>query len=330
MKGEGKWPEAVQHFREAVRLDPELAPAHYNLAEIRAYQGGLDEAIAHYRQALRIDPEFARAEYMLGVALAGRGRMDEAKDRYQRALRIDPADAKAHEKTFGHAQARGTILYQRTFWIDPKFTPSHNNLGLTPRDADRLNEAIGHYEKALRIDPGLFRAHAALGQALLALGRFRDAQAATRRCLDRLPQGHELHANVLAQLRRCERLIALQDRLPAVLQGEDKPADASETLEFAELCGILGRHCLRRTPVRRGPRPRRRNWPGTSAPTTATGPPAPPRWPAAAAATGPISAERSGRAGASGPASGFGPRSPSGPGCWTAVRMRIASWSATG
>ena len=241
LKGEGKWPEAVQHLREAVRLDPELAPAHYNLAEIRAYQGGLDEAIDHYRQALRIDPEFARAEYMFGVALAGSGRMDAAIDRYRRALRIDPADAKAHERTFGRAQAWGIILYKLALSIDPKFTPSHNNLGLTPSRVDRLNEAIGHYETALRIEPGLLAADAALGQALLALGRFRDALAATRRCLDQLPQGHELHANVLAQLRRCERLIALQDRLPAVLQGKDKPVDVSETVEFAELCGILGR-----------------------------------------------------------------------------------------
>ena len=65
---------------------------------------------------------------------------------------------------------RGSIHYQRTFWIDPKLTLSRNNLGLTPRDADRLNEAIGHYEKALRIEPGLFMAHAALGQALAGPG----------------------------------------------------------------------------------------------------------------------------------------------------------------
>ena len=240
LKGEGKWPEAVHHFREALRLDPELAPAHYNLAEIRAYQGGLDEAIAHYRQALRLDPEFAQAEYMLGVAMAGRGRMDGANDRYQRALRLDPADAKAHDMTFGRAQTGGTMHYHWAFWINPKFIPTHNNLGLTPRDADRLNEAIGHYETALRMDPGLFRVYASLGQAFLALGRFREAEAATRRCLDRLPPGHELHANVLTQLRRCERLIALQDRLPEILQGKHQPADAAEALEFADLCGILG------------------------------------------------------------------------------------------
>ena len=124
-------------------------------------EGGLDEAIAHYRQALRIDPEFARAEYMLGVALAGKGRLDEANDRDQRALRIDPADAKAHEEDPRSRGGRGDHPLQAGPRIDPKLTLSRNNLGLSPRDADRLNEAIGHYEKALRIEPGLFMAHAA-------------------------------------------------------------------------------------------------------------------------------------------------------------------------
>ena len=44
-----------------------------------------------------------------------------------------------------------------------------------------------------------------------------------------------------AQLRRCRRLIALKDRLPEVLQGKERPRDAAESLEFAELCGMQGR-----------------------------------------------------------------------------------------
>ncbi len=240
LKGEGNWPDAIHHFRDAVQLDPELAPAHYNLGEIRAYEGGMDEAVDHYRQALRIDPEFARAEYMLGVALAGRGRLDEANDRNQRALRDDPEGAEALKKTRGWAVAEGIIHYKQTLTIDAKLTLCRNNLGITPPDADRLDEAIGHYEKAIRMEPGLSMARAALSQALVALGRFREAEAVTCRCLDQLPQRHELRSNVLAQLRRCERLIALQDRLSAVLQGRDKPADASESLELAEVCGLQG------------------------------------------------------------------------------------------
>ena len=139
---------------------------------------------------------------MLGVALVGSGPMKQANECYQRARRLDPADATAHNNIYGYAQAWGTLLYHWAFFIDPKFIPSHNNLGLSPGDADRLHEAIGHYEKALQIEPGFFRVDAARGQALLGLGRFRDALAATRRCLDRLPQGHELNNNVLAQLKR--------------------------------------------------------------------------------------------------------------------------------
>jgi tetratricopeptide (TPR) repeat protein len=240
LKAEGKWDEAIRHFREAVRLDAGLAPAHFNLGEIRAYQGGLDEAIDHYRLALRIDPDYAPAEYLFGVTLAGRGRFDDANDRARRAREIDSADAQARELTYGHALAVGIMHYKRALWFDPQLTLSRNGLGLTPREADRLKEAIGHYETALRFDPGLIRAHAALGQALLALGQFREAATATRLCLDRLPQGHEPRSNVLAQLRRCERLIVLQNRLSAVLEGKDKPADAVETLEFAELRGLQG------------------------------------------------------------------------------------------
>ena len=176
-KGEGTWTQAVHHFREAVRLDPELAPAHYNLGEIRAYSGGLDEAVDHYRQALRIDPGFARAEYLLGVALVAKGRQDEVNDRRREDLRTGPADASVHVVIFGLAQREWVEHYQQAYWFDPKFSVSHNNLALLPRDAGRLDEAIGHYERALRInagvDPWLDRVHASLGQALLRAGAVR-------------------------------------------------------------------------------------------------------------------------------------------------------------
>jgi serine/threonine-protein kinase len=55
-----------------------------------------------------------------------------------------------------------------------------------------------------------------------------------------MPRGHELHVNVLAQLQRCERLIALESRLPAIIRGEQRPADAGEAFDFADVCGLRG------------------------------------------------------------------------------------------
>ena len=326
LKGQGKWSEADQQFRDAIRFGPELAPPYNNLGEIRAFTGVLDEAIAEYRHALRLDPEFGRAEYMLGVALAARGRLDEANDRDQRAVRDDPVRAEAQKKTRLMAVNQGIINYRRALGIDPNATLSRASLGLTPGDADRLNEAVGHYETAVRIEPWLWMAHAARGQALLALGRFREAAAATRRCLGRLPQGHELRANVLAQLRRCERLTALQDRLSAVLEEKDKPADASETLEFAELCGLQGQavaaarlyaEALVASPRLAGDfHAEHRYRAACTATLVGCG--------RGADAAGLSEAERA--QWRQRPASGCGPNSRSGPTCWTAVRTQIACW----
>lgn len=238
--------DAIPQYREALELDPGLAPAHANLGEALGANGEMDDAIVHCREALRIDPETARAHYYLGLALARRGRLDDVYDRRREALRIDPEAAHACDIIFGEALNAGFVHLDQFLRIDPEFRASYNNLGLTPRDAGRLSEAVDHFEQAcrmaLRSDPWLAgRVPAVLGQALLALGRLREAEAAARRGLDRLPRDHELRANVEALLRRCRRLAALKDRLPEVLQGKERPRDAAGFLEFAELCGMQGR-----------------------------------------------------------------------------------------
>src|SRR5262249_11284270 len=69
-------------------------------------------------------------------------------------------------------------------------------------------------------------------------GRFIEALA----CFQR---GHELgskdpHWREQSALwvKRAARRVALADRLPAVLQGKDKPAGAAESLEFAQICRL--------------------------------------------------------------------------------------------
>jgi serine/threonine-protein kinase len=128
--------------------------------------------------------------------------------------------------------------YQQALRIDPKHARGHTNLGNALYAKRQLDEAIDHYQQALRIDPKYAQAYGALGRALLAQGRFREAGDPTRRCLDLLVPDHPLRAHVKRQLQRCERLIALEGRLPAVFRGQDQPADAPECLGFAELCTI--------------------------------------------------------------------------------------------
>jgi tetratricopeptide (TPR) repeat protein len=58
----GRIQEAIQHWQEALQINPDHAKAHYNLGLAMEKAGRLQEAVAHYEQALRIKPDYADAE----------------------------------------------------------------------------------------------------------------------------------------------------------------------------------------------------------------------------------------------------------------------------
>ena len=64
--------EAIDRFRQAVRLDPASAEAHNNLGSAFGLLGRFDQAIEEFREALRLDPSHARARENLGIAMEKR------------------------------------------------------------------------------------------------------------------------------------------------------------------------------------------------------------------------------------------------------------------
>ena len=50
----GELDHAVEQFREALRIQPEFADAHSELAQVLTARGNRDEAVKHYNEALRI------------------------------------------------------------------------------------------------------------------------------------------------------------------------------------------------------------------------------------------------------------------------------------
>jgi serine/threonine protein kinase/tetratricopeptide (TPR) repeat protein len=207
-----RWDEALGYFRAALALRPEAVTVHLGVGLALKAKGQLDEAIDHYEHALRLDPNYAQAYNNLGNALKAKGRLDEAIDHYQQALQIDP-----------------------------KLAQAHYNLGTALQAKGRLDEAIAHYQHALRLDPKLAQAHINLSQALLQSGRFQEARAVTQHWLDLLPDDDPQRASAFQRLKHCERLLALEARLPGLLEGKEQPTDAAEQRDLAALC----QHCKR-------------------------------------------------------------------------------------
>jgi hypothetical protein len=87
----GEVDEAIQHYRQAIRLDPKFAGAHNNLGAALKAQGRVGEAIQHYRTAILLDPKSAHAHGALGQALLYQGRFAQAGEATRRCLDLLPA-----------------------------------------------------------------------------------------------------------------------------------------------------------------------------------------------------------------------------------------------
>jgi tetratricopeptide (TPR) repeat protein len=83
---QGRYAEAEKPLRQALRDNPKLVNAHYNLGVALREQGLYDEAVAEYDRALAlapVDDEPLRAQCLYGSALAREARGDKnAWDRY--------------------------------------------------------------------------------------------------------------------------------------------------------------------------------------------------------------------------------------------------------
>lgn len=86
----GKYQEAVQHFSEAIKLNPGDGILYSNrsgaYASMNMYQEALNDAV----QCVSLKPDWPKGYSRKGLALYKLGRMQEARTAYEEGLRIDP------------------------------------------------------------------------------------------------------------------------------------------------------------------------------------------------------------------------------------------------
>ncbi len=84
----GRLDEAVEHYREAVRILPTYALAQFNLGMTLGKLGRPAEAVGPLREVLKLVPNSAEARSGLGLALAEEGHFDEAMAQFEKALAL--------------------------------------------------------------------------------------------------------------------------------------------------------------------------------------------------------------------------------------------------
>jgi hypothetical protein len=91
----GYWENNITLFEHTLKVTTGNYLSHYNLGTALEKQGRTEEAIEHYLQALRINPDYVDAYNNLGVSLFRKGDIDGATERFREALRINPEYVRA-------------------------------------------------------------------------------------------------------------------------------------------------------------------------------------------------------------------------------------------
>jgi len=170
----GKPDLAIEAYREAIIRRNDFAEAHNNVGALLLARGERELAARHLRAALRADPALGNASYNLALIAEGDGVTDEAGLLYRRVLQIDGSHqgaliGLARVLTGGRPEQRveALELCDRAIADQPEDPAAHHARGVILERLRRVLEAAESFRQAWQSSGGSMPA--ALGDLALAL-----------------------------------------------------------------------------------------------------------------------------------------------------------------
>jgi Flp pilus assembly protein TadD len=162
-------PEAAADFRNEVASCPEDAQALIGLAQVEIEANQTNEAIQHLKEAIRVDASLLDAHEQLARAYAQSSDLQGALAELEKAAQLKPDDATIHSGLSQVLAATGSlqqaIAEQRTaLKLLDNDADGWNNLGVLEARTGQLPAARDAFEHALRLDPGHAQAKANLAR----------------------------------------------------------------------------------------------------------------------------------------------------------------------
>jgi tetratricopeptide (TPR) repeat protein len=188
LREQKRFSEAIASYQQALKLQPEFASANYNLANLLLDEGDAAGSIDHFERAIREEPASADVHNNFGIALASTGRIEEALREFRQAIDLDPASAKAY-RNLGDSllsqgsSADGISALHRAVALDPNDAEIRYDLASALLETGNPAEAIPEFRETLRLAPALADAHNNLGIALGSSGKLDEAIEEFRRAL---------------------------------------------------------------------------------------------------------------------------------------------------
>jgi tetratricopeptide (TPR) repeat protein len=184
-------PEALRSLQEAIKAEPEWAPAHAGLGRVLADENP-PAAAAEAQRALEIDPTLADAHLLLAELDLNSSRYDEARKRIDTVLGRNPSHLEARAWLAATAYVRDDRAafeaeVKRVLAINPGYGDVYRIAADLAARNYRFEEAVALTRQAVALDPSNTKAYGEMGLHLMRTGDEAEARRALERSFNADP-----------------------------------------------------------------------------------------------------------------------------------------------
>jgi tetratricopeptide (TPR) repeat protein len=206
-------PEALRSLQDAIKAEPEWAPAHAGLGRVLADENP-PAAAASARRALEIDKQLADAHLLLAELDLNNAKWDDARAKIQGVLEINPShlEARSWLAAIGYVRddpATFDAEVKRILAVNPAYGDVYRIAADLSARNYRFEEAVALTRKAIALDPGNTRAYGDLGMHLMRTGDEAEARKALERSFNADPFDQVTY-NLLALLDTLDKFVVEQ------------------------------------------------------------------------------------------------------------------------
>jgi tetratricopeptide (TPR) repeat protein len=175
------YPAAKSAAMKALAIDPTLGSAHVPLASIKfVWDWDFAGAETEYKEAIRLSPNNAEAHYSYGNALVALGRADEALNELRIAQQLDPLSLTIASNTGWALYIAGRLdeaeaQIRQVLARDPNYARAHLVLGEIYLERGKYDQSIAAFQRSKQLagDP---LTDMAIGHVFGVAGRTAEAR----------------------------------------------------------------------------------------------------------------------------------------------------------
>jgi len=204
---DGNLDEAEIEFRKALKFDPKLAIAHFELGRLRYLRGDPNRALFELKEAQKISPIYTEGKKYPSIDRVKvkqlQAKCEELTDNYEAAIESlkDVASLTANNtQTTKHIAELSRLTKsgsrRNSKGVDPSEIKAIVSQGIHQTENGDLDGAKASFSKAIELDPKSFLAYQNLGGILEAQGDLANATAQYQAALDLKPKYDGLYYNM--------------------------------------------------------------------------------------------------------------------------------------